>query len=33
MWVQKYETSAFDDDASAANAIQGYEAKIMALER
>src|SRR5450755_2896585 len=33
IWVQKYETGAFDDDACAADAIQEYEAKILALER
>ncbi len=33
IWVQKYETGAFDDDARAADMIQEYEAKIIALER
>ena len=33
IWVQKYETGAFDDDAQAADLIQEYEAKIVALER
>jgi transposase-like protein len=33
IWVQKFETGAFDDDARAADVIQEYEAKIMALER
>ena len=33
IWVQKYETGAFDDDACAADMIQEYEAKILALER
>ena len=32
VWVQKYETGAFDDDA-AAGTIQAYEARIAALER
>ena len=33
IWVQKYGTGAFDDDAQAADMIQEYEAKIAALER
>ena len=33
IWVQKYEAGAFDDDAQAADLIQEYEAKIIALER
>jgi len=33
VWVQKYEGGAFDDDARAADLIQEYEAKILALER
>lgn len=33
VWVQKYETGALDDDAQAADLIQEYEAKIVALER
>ena len=33
LWVQKYETGAFDDDATAADLIQHYEARIAALER
>ena len=33
VWVQKYESGAFDDDAQAADLIQEYEAKILALER
>ena len=33
VWIQKYETRAFDDDARAADLIEGYEAKILALER
>ncbi|KNY19449.1 transposase [Methylobacterium sp. ARG-1] len=33
VWVQKYETGAFDDDAAAADTIQAYEARIAALER
>lgn len=33
IWVQKYETGAFDEDAMAADLIQGYEARIAALER
>ena len=32
VWVQKYETGAFDDDAAAADTIQAYEARIAALE-
>ena len=30
IWVQKYETDAFDDDARAADLIQEYETKIVA---
>jgi transposase-like protein len=33
VWVQKYDTSAFDDDAAAADTIQAYEACIAALEQ
>jgi transposase-like protein len=33
VWVQKYETGALDDDTQAADMIQEYEAKIVALER
>jgi len=33
VWVQKYETGAFDEDAQAADLLQEYEAKLMALER
>ena len=33
VWVQKYETGEFDDDAEAADMLQAYEAKVAALER
>ena len=33
IWVRKFETGAFDEDAQAADLIQEYEAKIAALER
>lgn len=33
VWIQKYETGAFDDDARAADLIAEYEARMMALER
>src|SRR3546814_17732680 len=33
VWVQKYETGAFDEDATAADMIPHYEARIAALER
>jgi transposase len=33
VWVHKYETGAFDEDATAADMIQEYEARIAALER
>ena len=33
VWVQKYEAGALDEDAQAADLLQGYEAKIAALER
>jgi transposase len=33
VWVQKYETGAFDEDATAADLVQEYEARIAALER
>ena len=33
IWVRKLEAGAFDDDARAADLLQGYEAKIAALER
>jgi transposase len=32
VWVAKYEAGAFDDDATAADVIQAYEARIAALE-
>lgn len=32
-WVTKLETGAFDNDAQAADLLEGYEAKIAALER
>jgi transposase len=32
LWVQKYEAGAFDEDATAADMIQEYEARIAALE-
>jgi transposase-like protein len=33
VWVAKYETGAFDEDARSADLIQEYEARIAALER
>src|SRR5260221_3764364 len=33
LWVQKYEAGALDEDATAADMIQEYEARIAALER
>src|SRR5690348_6742902 len=33
LWVQKQEAGAFDEDATAADMIQEYEARIAALER
>lgn len=33
IWIQKYEAGTFDDDATAADLIQEYEARIAALER
>ena len=33
VWVQKYEAGALDEDAQAADLLQEYEAKIVALER
>jgi transposase len=33
IWVQKYEAGGFDEDAAAADMIQGYEARIAALEQ
>ena len=33
IWVQKYEAGVFDEDASAADLIETYEARIAALER
>ena len=33
VWVEKYEAGSFDEDAQAADLIQGYEARIAALER
>ena len=33
VWVARYEGGAFDEDARAADLIQEYEAKIVALER
>ena len=33
VWVQKYETGDFDEDAQAADLLQQYEARIAALER
>jgi transposase len=33
IWVQKYEAGALDEDASAAELLQDYEARIAALER
>ncbi len=33
IWVQKFESGAFDEDAAAADLVQEYEARIAALER
>jgi transposase len=33
IWVAKYESGAFDEDARAADLLQEYEARIAALER
>ena len=33
IWVEKYETGAFDDEARAADMIEAYEARIASLER
>ena len=33
IWLRKFESGAFDDDARAADLVQEYEAKIAALER
>ena len=33
VWVEKYEAGQFDEDARAADLIQEYEARIVALER
>ncbi len=33
IWVEKYEAGAFDEDAQAADLIQIYEARTVALER
>ncbi len=33
IWIQKYEAGTFDDDTTAADLIQEYEARIAALER
>ena len=33
IWVDKYETGAFDEDTAAASTLQEYEARIAALER
>jgi transposase-like protein len=33
VWIARYESGAFDEDARAADLIQEYEAKIEALER
>jgi transposase len=33
IWVRKFETGAFDEDARAADLLREYEAKITALER
>ena len=33
LWVEKYEAGTFDDDAAAADLLNGYEARIAALER
>ena len=33
VWVERYQTGAFDEDAAAADLLQQYEARIAALER
>jgi transposase len=33
VWVQKYEAGGLDEDAQAADLLQEYEAKIVAMER
>jgi len=33
IWIQKFEAGALDDEAIAADTIEGYEARIAALER
>ena len=33
IWIQKFEAGAFDDEVTAADTIQTYEARIAALER
>ena len=33
VWVERYQTDAFDEDAAAADLLQQYEARIAALER
>lgn len=33
IWVQKYEAGALDEDTAAAELVQEYEARILALER
>ncbi len=33
LWVQKYETGAFDEEAAAADLLQQYEARVAALKR
>ena len=33
VWVKRFEAGALDEDAEAADLLQGYEAKIAALER
>lgn len=33
LWVQRYEAGTFDEDATAADLVQEYEARIAALER
>jgi len=33
VWVERYQTGAFDEDAAAADLLQQYEARVAALER
>ena len=33
IWIQEFEAGAFDDESTAADAIEAYEARIAALER